>query len=161
MILHRSLLVYNVSMRLRFIRHWGMFDGKMSKLLMSWCIVKRIISSSELNLAILIVFFVLYFFFLLTSMYDYTKYLFRLTNKGTRMITGVVLVSLFLTLSRFHTLLWYFFSWLWRSYCQLGLNLNSLTFSSTQYHLKHRTITSATTLANKKINPSGHLPPPS
>ena len=104
----------------------------------------------------------LYFFFLLTSMYDYTfTYLFKLNNKGTRMIAGVVLVSLFLTLSRFHTLLWYFYSWLWRSYCQLGLNLNSLTFSLTQYHLKHRTITSATTLANKKINPSGHLPAPS
>ena len=68
-------------------------------------------------------------------------YLFKIMNKNTRTMWGIcsklaiktterrqwrrwlychVLLSLLLTLDRFHALFWYFYSWLWTSKCQLS-----------------------------------------
>ena len=59
-------------------------------------------------------------------------YFFKLNNRNTRTMPKIcsklainrrqciVLVSLLLTLNRFHVLFWYFHCWLWTSKCRLG-----------------------------------------
>ena len=43
----------------------------------------------------------------------------KLTKRHQKDVSNVVVMSLLLTLNRFHTLCWCFHSWLWTSKCQL------------------------------------------
>ena len=52
------------------------------------------------------------------------KYVQSWQQKHQKEVTDVVLVSLFLTLNRFHTLLWCYHCWLWTNKCQLGILLS-------------------------------------
>ena len=43
------------------------------------------------------------------------------SSKNKNYVTDVVLISVLLTLRKFHALLWYLYRWLWTNKCPLGL----------------------------------------
>ena len=51
-------------------------------------------------------------------------------------ISGIILVSLLLTLSRFHTLFWCFHCWLWTNKCQLGQSVSVKKFTCSKVESK-------------------------
>ena len=51
-------------------------------------------------------------------------------------ISGIILASLLLTLSRFHTLFWCFHCWLWTNKCQLGQSVSVKKFTCSKVESK-------------------------
>ena len=51
----------------------------------------------------------------LLDLYPAGIYLFKVNNGNTKTMCEIFLVTLLLTLNRFHTLIWYLYGWLWTS----------------------------------------------
>ena len=61
-------------------------------------------------------------------------YLFKVNNTDTRTTSHVFLLSLLLTLNRFHTFCSCFYYWLWKSKCRFATRLNQSPISLTMLH---------------------------